>query len=50
MALGEVRDAGAFVPLAPDIDVRPDRRSALIALDLGPFEPCRLARGVRLQV
>ena len=50
MALDEVHDAGAFVSFAPDIDARPGRRSALIALDLGPFEPSRFARGVRLQV
>ncbi|GIX05087.1 MAG: hypothetical protein KatS3mg114_0956 [Planctomycetaceae bacterium] len=50
MAVGEVRDVGAFVPFAQDIDVHHGRCSALIVLDLGPFEPPRLARGVRLQV
>ena len=48
--MDEVRDAGAFIPFAPDVDARPSRHSALIALDLGPFELPRVARDVRLLV
>lgn len=50
MTLDEVRDAGAFVHIALGVNARPIRLSARILLDLGPLEPCRFARIIRLQV
>lgn len=43
-------ESRSLVPFTPDLYSRPSRRSALITLDLGPFDPPHLARGVRFQV